>query len=103
FPVESINPLYGFYAAVSRQDSVGSPTGGFQMENALTREEALRGMTIWAAYSNFEEKEKGSLEAGKLADLIIVDRDLLICDKKDIPGTKVLATYINGVKVYSKK
>ena len=71
FPVEGINPMNTFYAAVVRKDSKGYPDTGYQMENALTREEALRGMTIWAAVSNFEEKEKGSLEVGKSADFVI--------------------------------
>jgi len=66
FPVEDINPLNTFYAAVARKDGSGFPEGGYQIENALTREEALKGMTIWAAISNFEENEKGSLEVGKL-------------------------------------
>jgi len=90
FPVESINPLYGFYAAVSRQDSVGSPTGGFQPENALTREEALKGMTIWAAYSNFEENEKGSIEPGKWADYVILDKDIMTIPIKETRAAKVL-------------
>src|SRR5205823_5500526 len=67
FPVEDISPLKTFYAAVFRIDSEGYPAGGFQMENALSRMEALRGMTIWAAKANFEEDDKGSLEKGKFA------------------------------------
>jgi len=90
FPVESINPLLGFFAAVSRQDSVGFPAGGFQPENALTREEALKGMTIWAAYSNFEEKERGSVEPGKLADFVILDEDIMKVPIKDARNAKVL-------------
>ncbi len=90
FPVESINPLYGFYAAVSRQDSIGFPPGGFQSENALTREEALKGMTIWAAYSNFEENEKGSIEPGKWADYVILDKDIMTIPIKDTRTVKVL-------------
>jgi hypothetical protein len=57
-------------------------------------------MTIWAAYSNFEEAEKGSIEAGKFADFIILDTDIMTCDENDIPKIKVLATYINGEKVF---
>jgi len=103
FPVEDISPLKTFFAAVARQDSKGFPEQGFQKENALTREETLKGMTIWAAYSSFEEKEKGSLEKNKVADFIILDTDLMKCDAKDILNTKVLATYINGEKVYSTR
>ncbi|MBC7865653.1 MAG: amidohydrolase [Bacteroidia bacterium] len=103
FPVEDISPFKTFYAAVFRKDSKGFPEGGFQIEEALTREETIRGMTIWAAYSNFEEKEKGSLEKGKFADFIILDTDLMTADEKDILKTKVLYTFINGEKVYEKK
>lgn len=101
FPIEDISPFKTFYAAVARKDNDGYPENGFQIENALTRKEALRGMTIWAAYSNFEEKEKGSLEKNKYADFIILDKDIMTCDLKDVLKTKVLATYINGEKVYS--
>jgi len=76
------------------------PEGGFRKEEALSREETLRGMTIWAAYSNFEEAEKGSIEAGKFADFIVLDTDIMACDENDIPKIKVLATYINGEKVF---
>lgn len=103
FPVEDISPFKTFYAAVFRQDASGFPKGGFQMENALTREETLKGMTIWAAKSNFEEKEKGSLEKGKFADFIILDRDIMKVPEKDILNTQVLSTYINGEKVYEKQ
>ena len=103
FPVEDISPFKTFYAAVFRMDAKGFPAGGFQMENALTREEAIRGMTIWAAKSNFEEGEKGSLEKGKLADFIIVNKDLMTIDAKEVLSTSVLATYIGGKKVYPKK
>jgi predicted amidohydrolase YtcJ len=99
-PVEDIAPLKTFYAAVFRKDAKGFPPAGFQMENALSREEALRGMTIWAARANFEEDEKGSLEKGKLADLVILDNDILKADETTVMKTKVLATYVNGEKVY---
>ena len=100
FPVEDISPFKTFYAATIREDSKGWPDGGFQIENALSREDALRGMTIWAARSNFEEDEKGSLEKGKVADFIVIDRDLIKVDKGDILSTKVLKTFVNGEKVY---
>ncbi len=101
FPVEDISPFKTFYAAVARKDGNGFPASGFQVQNALTREEAIKGMTIWAAYSNFEEKEKGSLEKGKLADFVILDTDMMKCEVKDVLKTKVIATYINGEKVFS--
>ncbi|RTL58330.1 MAG: amidohydrolase [Sphingobacteriales bacterium] len=101
FPVEDINPLNTFYAAVARKDKKGFPEGGYQFENALSREEAIKGMTIWAAYSNFEEKEKGSIEAGKLADFVIMDKDLLKCAENEILQAKVLFTFLAGQKLYS--
>ena len=100
FPVEYISPLKTFLAAVVRKDAKGFPNNGFQMENALSREEAIRGMTIWAAKAAFEEKLKGSLEAGKSADFILLDTDLMNCKPEDILKTKVMATYVNGEKVY---
>ena len=99
FPVEDISPLKTFYAAVFRVDSVGYPEGGFQAENALTREQALRGMTIWAAHAGFEEKEKGSLEAGKQADLVVLDRNLMKAAAPDLLKSKVLATYVGGKRI----
>jgi predicted amidohydrolase YtcJ len=103
FPVESINPLYTFYAAVERKDLKGFPNGGFQPENAISRIEALKGMTIWAAKANFEEKEKGSIEPGKYADFVILDNDIMKINGAGLPKVKVLKTYINGEKVYEKK
>jgi predicted amidohydrolase YtcJ len=103
FPVENINPLYTFYAATERKDMKGFPANGFQKENALNRVEALRGMTIWAARSNFEEKEKGSIEVGKFADFVILDQDLMKAKGGDLPRIKVLKTFVNGEKVYEKK
>ena len=103
FPVEDISTFKTFHSAVFRTDSKEYPAGGYQMENALTRQDALRGMTIWAAKSNFEENEKGSLEKGKFADFVILDKDIMTIDAKEILKTSVLATYINGEKVYQKK
>ena len=96
FPVEYVSPFYTFYAAVARQDLKGYPENGYQIENALTREETLKGMTIWAAYSNFEENEKGSIEAGKLADFIILDKNIMEVDASEIPNIKVVNTFIDG-------
>ena len=100
FPVEEINPFKTFLAAVARQDSKGFPTGGFQMENALTREQTLRGMTIWAAIANRMEKQVGSLEIGKKADFILLDKDLMKVSTDSVLQVKVLKTYIGGERVY---
>lgn len=100
FPIEKISPLLTFYAAVARKDLNGYPENGFQSGDALNREEALRSITIWAAKGSFEEDEKGSLEAGKVADIVILDKDLMNIDEKEIPGVKVMYTFVGGEKVY---
>ncbi len=100
FPVEDISPVKTFYAAVFRKDGKGYPAGGFQMENALTREQALRGITIWAAKADFLEKEVGSIEAGKKADFVIMDRDLMTVADGEVLGAKVVGTWLGGKKVY---
>ncbi|MDB5232228.1 MAG: amidohydrolase [Chitinophagaceae bacterium] len=102
FPVEDISPFKTFLAAVFRKDDKGFPATGFQMENSLSREQTIRGMTIWAAKANCMEKEVGSLEKGKLADFIILSDDLMKVDINHILSTTVSATYINGKKVYGK-
>ena len=102
FPVEAINPLYSFHAAVARVDANGSPSGGFQMENALTRQEALRGMTIWAAYACFQEKKRGSIEKGKDADFVILDEDIMVADDSRLRHITNLRTVIAGETVYKK-
>ncbi len=101
FPVENINPLYGFYAAITRKDLEGYPEGGFLPEQLLTREEALRAMTIWAARASFDEDNKGSIEPGKFADFIVTASDLMTIPEQEIPKVKIRMTYIAGEKVYS--
>jgi len=103
FPVESINPIYGFYAAFTRKDRQGYPEGGFQPADALTRKEALKAMTIWAAKAAFEENEKGSLEPGKFADFVVLDRDIMKTRPLDAVHASVLYTYLNGKSVYNSK
>lgn len=102
FPVEDISPFKTFLAAVFRKDAKGFPAKGFQKENALSREETLRGMTIWAAKADFLEKEVGSIEVGKKADFIILDKDLMKIDEKEILKTNVVFTFLGGKKVYEK-
>ncbi len=99
FPVEEVNPFLTFFAAVGRQDTEGYPDGGYRIGEALSREEALRGMTIWAAWSNFEEDEKGSLETGKWADFVILNEDLMQVPLEDLPALKAEQVYIAGEKV----
>lgn len=100
FPVENVSPFYTFYAAVARKDLKNFPEGGYRMEQALSREETLKGMTIWAAYSNFEEDEKGSIEKGKFADFVILEKNIMEVPENEIPTIKVSGTYVNGEKVY---
>ncbi|WP_409014683.1 amidohydrolase [Emticicia sp. 21SJ11W-3] len=100
FPVEYVNPLFGFHSAVARQDDKNYPNGGFQMENALTREQALKAMTIWSAFANFEEKERGSIESGKMADFVILEADIMKAPKEKLRSIKVINTFIGGQKVY---
>ena len=102
FPIEHVSPFYTFYAAVARKDLQAYPDGGFQPENALSREDALRGMTIWAAYSNFEENEKGSIESGKWADFVILDKDVMTAPESELPHIQVEATFVGGEKVFEK-
>lgn len=100
FPVEDISPLKTFYSAVARKDESGWPEGGFQTENSLTREEALRSMTIWPAAGSFNESITGSIEAGKVADFVILDKNILEIPEQEILSTKVVATYLDGKEVY---
>jgi hypothetical protein len=100
FPIESIDPLKTFYAAVVREDLKGYPSGGYQMKNALSRKEALMGITIWAAISNFEETEKGSIEVGKSADFIVLQKDILHAPNEALKNNKVIATFVNGKQVF---
>ncbi len=100
FPVEGINPFRGIYAAVTRQDLRRIPAGGFESQNKISREQAIRAFTSWAAYAGFEEKMRGSLEVGKAADFIIIDKDIMNCNEYDIPYIKVLKTFSDGKQVF---
>ncbi len=100
FPIERVSPLLTFYASVARQDEEGYPIGGFQIENGLTREEALKSITIWAAKANFDEHDYGSLEPGKWADFVILDKDIMEIPLSEIPEVKVVKTFSHGEKVF---
>jgi len=103
FPVEDISPIMTFYSAVARKDIDGFPSDGFQMENSLNRADALYAMTIFGAYANFEENEKGSIEVGKSADFIILDNDLILSEENSIPFTNTVATFIDGELVFNRR
>jgi len=100
FPVEHVSPLKTFYASVARTTEKQLPLGGFQIEDGLTRTEALKGMTIWAAYANFEEEIKGSIEVGKMADMVILKEDIMEIDINTVTNIDVVATIVDGVIVY---
>jgi predicted amidohydrolase YtcJ len=102
FPVERVNPLFSFHAAVSRQDDNNWPPGGWFPEQKMTRDEALKAMTIWAAFAGFQEQLTGSLTPGKYADFVILDRDIMTVPEADILGTRVTATYIAGRAVFER-
>jgi predicted amidohydrolase YtcJ len=102
FPVEAVNPLLSFHSAVARQDAENWPAGGWFPEQKMTREEALKSMTIWPAFAAFQESAMGSLTIGKLADFVILDRDIMTVADRDILGTNVVATYIGGKAVYER-
>ena len=103
FPVEKVSPISTFFSAVVRQDKDSYPKGGFLPENKLSRMDALRGMTIWGAHANFEDQQKGSIEVGKVADFIILDRDIVTIPENRILNTRIVATILNGNVVYSNR
>lgn len=103
FPIESINPINTFYAAVARKDSEGKPNGGFQSENALSREDALRSITFWPAKGAFEEIVKGSIELNKYADFVILDRDIMTTEESEILQTNVIKTISSGEIVFENE
>lgn len=103
FPIEDIDPLKTFYAAVARRDFNGWPEGGFHREEALTREQALRGISLDAAWAQFREEETGSLVPGKWADFVVLNADLLHMPEDKIPSTRILSTWIRGEEVFSNK
>ncbi|HEX6573989.1 MAG TPA: amidohydrolase [Gemmatimonadaceae bacterium] len=102
FPVEEVNPLISFHSAVSRQDASNWPPGGWYPEQVMTRDEALKAMTIWAAYAGFQEKTMGSIAPGKYADFVILDRDIMTIPASEILSTRVSSTWLGGKRVYER-
>ena len=100
FPVEAVNPLISFHSFVSRQDAENFPPGGWMPEQRTTRQEALWSITLWPAYAAFMENESGSLTAGKYADFVVLDRDIMTSAPEDILRTRVLLTVLGGKPVY---
>ena len=103
FPVEEVNPLLTFHAAVTRQDPANLPAGGWYPEQKMTREEALQSMTIWPAFAGFQEAVLGSLTPGKYADFVVLDRDIMRVPDTEILGTRVVSTWIGGKRVYAAR
>jgi predicted amidohydrolase YtcJ len=103
FPVEQVNPLISFHASIARQDANDWPAGGWLPEQRMTREEALRSMTLWPAYAAFQEKELGSLSPGKFADFVILDQDIMRIPAELVLKTNVIGTYVGGREVYRAK
>ena len=103
FPVEAVNPLLSFKASITRSDARGWPLGGWFPEQRMTREEALKSMTIWPAHAAFQENDLGSLAPGKYADFVVLDRDIMTVAEESILGTEVVATYLGGRAVYERK
>jgi len=100
FPIEDVNPFYGIYSAVTRQDHDGHPPGGWRPSEKLTLAEAVRGFTLESAYAAFEEETRGTIEAGKWADFTIVDGDFASAPQSDLWKTKVRYTIVNGEVVF---
>jgi hypothetical protein len=103
FPVEQVNPIISFHSAISRQDANNWPPGGWYPEQRMTRDEALKAMTIWPAYAAFQEHDLGSLTAGKYADFVVLDQDIMRAPMETILATHVLSTWVGGKMVYEAK
>ena len=103
FPVEEVNPLISFHSAVSRQDAANAPPGGWYPDQVMSRDEALKSMTLWPAFAAFQEKEMGSISPGKYADFVILDQDIMTVPADHILQTRVKSTWIAGRSVYEAR
>ncbi len=103
FPVEYVNPLISFHAAIARQDANDYPVGGWYPDQRMTREEALKSMTLWPAYSAFQEEELGSLSVGKHADFVVLDQDIMRVAPELVLDTQVISTWVGGKPVYERR
>jgi predicted amidohydrolase YtcJ len=103
FPVEIVNPFWGIYAGITRQDAAGKPSGGWHPEQKLSLEETLRGFTSGAAYAAFAENRLGVLKAGYRADLTLIDRDLFVSDPRSVLSSRVISTVIEGAVVFERQ
>jgi predicted amidohydrolase YtcJ len=103
FPVEPVNPMFTFHSSITRQDANGWPVGGWFADQRMTREEALKSMTLWPAYAAFQEASLGSLSVGKWADFVVLDRDIMTVAPDQIRGTVVLSTWIAGRPVFENR
>jgi len=101
FPVEYVNPLFGFHSAVARQDAKNFPKGGYQPENAVSRKDALLAMTRWAAYACFEDSLRGSIAPGKQADFVILDKDIMKAPNEQLRAVKVRQTWVGGERLFN--
>jgi predicted amidohydrolase YtcJ len=102
FPVERPDPLLGFYAAITRQDTSGAPPAGWAPDQRLTRVEALRALTLGAAFAAHAERDLGSIEPGKLADFVMLSRDIMRVDPRDVLSTVIVRTVVGGRTVYEQ-
>jgi predicted amidohydrolase YtcJ len=102
-PVEPLTPIPSFYASVSRMTLKGEPEGGYEPAEKMTRDQALRSYTLDAAFGEFEEKYKGSIEVGKLADFTIFSKDIMTVSEKEILEAEVSMTVVGGKVVYTKE
>jgi predicted amidohydrolase YtcJ len=100
FPVEQVNPLISFHASIARQDARDWPAGGWFPEQRMSREDALRSMTIWPAYAGFQEQSMGSITAGKFADFVILDTDIMRVPAEMVMKASVVSTWVGGKAVY---